>query len=713
MKKSSMTGNWKVPKILFMLFFFCMLVLALAYIYISISPKVFGIDIQKFALTRNTYETVLKAKRGSIYDRDGNTLALNVYSYTVIAYLSPSRTTDPEKPNHVVDIDKTARALSPLLNMSYDSLVKLLSLGSEGRYQVELGPGGRGITELKKEEIEKLNLPGIDFIESSKRFYPNGDFASYIIGYAKPNEHDVDGEKQIIIDGELGIESKYDTLLKGTDGYLKYQQDAKGYQIPETKEERIDANDGSDIYLTINSGIQRFLEETMDEAEAKYNYEWLQIHIMDAKTGDIVASASSPSYDPNIRNLVNYENNLTSIVIEPGSVMKTFTYMCAIEKGTYQGDKTFASGTITVGDTYIKDWNNHGWGTITYDYGYEQSSNVGITNMLLTDKFIDEYDLKDCLLKYGFGNPTGIELYESAGKLEFYYPTEIATAGFGQGIYVTPIQILQAYSILANNGKMLKPHIISKIVDPSTNKVTYERKVEESDTIVSEKTVSKMKSLMYNVVNSPTGSGRSYSTLSYGINLIGKTGTAQIYENGRYLSNQYIRSFAGMFPKENPRYVIYAAIKKVYPDSNIALTSSVKEIVRKISKYFNISEISSLPSYTISNYISRNVSSVNKALLDLNLKPIIIGDGEYVISQSPNKGNTILEGEKVFLLTNGTNYTMPNMTGWSRSDVINYFSLVGIKVNIVGDGFVTSQSVKKNTPINKDMEVTIELKDKY
>ena len=711
MKKDIKTGNWKAPKTLFMVFFFCMAILAVAYVYIAISPKVFGIDIQEFALTRNTYETVLKAKRGSIYDKDGNTLALNVYSYTVIAYLSPSRTLDPEKPEHVVDPAKTAEALSPVLNMSYEDLYKLLTL--EGRYQVELGPGGRGITELKKEEIEKLNLPGIDFIESSKRFYPNGDFASYIIGYAKPNEHEVNGVIETVIDGELGIESKYDDILKGSDGYLKYQQDAKGYQIPETKEERIDAKDGSNIYLTIDSNIQRFLEEAMDEVEANYHYEWFQVHIMDAKTGDIVASASSPSYDPNIRDLVNYENNLTAIVIEPGSVMKTFTYMCAMEKGNYKGDKTFMSGNIVVGDTYIEDWNVRGWGTITYDYGYVKSSNVGITNILLTEKFIDEYDLKDCLLKYGFGNNTGIELNEVAGKLDFYYPIEIATAGFGQGIYVTPIQLLQAYSILANNGKMLKPHIISKIVDPSTGKTTYERKVEESEQLVSEKTVSRMKDLMYEVVNSDEGSGLSYSTLSYGIDLIGKTGTAQIYENGAYLRNQYIRSFAGMFPKENPRYIIYAALKKVYPDDNAAISNTVRTVVRKISKYFNISSTSTLPSYTLPSYVSKSVDGVKKALTELKLNPVIIGDGEYVISQSPNKGNVILEGEKVFLLTNGTNYVMPNMTGWSRSEVLSYFNLVGIKVNINGDGYVSSQSVKKYTTINKDMEVTIELKDKY
>src|SRR5574344_1959358 len=364
MKRNIITNNWSIPKIVFVSFLFVLSVLFISYAYISISPVVLGINIQEFASKRNTYSTVLTAKRGTIYDSDGNSLALNVYSYTVIAYLSDSRTTDPTDPQNVVDVEMTAEKLSPLLGMDVSTLVNLMS---QDKYQVELGPGGRKITELKKEEIEKLDLPGIDCIESSKRFYPNGDFASYVIGYAKTNEHTSDsGKIDTSIDGELGIELGYNDSLKGTDGYLSYQQDANGYQIPETEETRVDATDGDNIYLTINSSIQRFLEEAMDTAEANYKYDWLQIHIMDAKTGDILASAVSPSFDPNTRDITNYNNDLTSVVIEPGSVMKTFTYMCAMEKGTYQGTKTFQSGTITVGDTYIKDWNNVGWGTITY-----------------------------------------------------------------------------------------------------------------------------------------------------------------------------------------------------------------------------------------------------------------------------------------------------------------------------------------------------------
>ena len=715
MRKNVNIKVWRLPRAIYKTFFFVLLFLFVWYAYISISPSVFGINIQEFANTRNTYEAIIPAKRGSIYDADGDTLALNVYSYTVIAYLEPSRTNNPERPQHVVDVEGTAKALAPILNMSEESLIKLLSL--EGRYQVELGPGGRGITELKKEQIEKLRLPGIDFIESSKRFYPNGDFASYVIGYAKPNDHTIDGKTKSIIDGELGIELKYDEMLKGKDGYEKYQQDAKGYQIPETEVTRIEAENGNDIYLTINSGIQRFLEEAMDEAEQKYHYEWFQIHVMDATTGDIVASASSPSFDPNIREIVNYENNLTSIVIEPGSVMKTFTYMCAMEKGTYDGNKTFRSGSIEVEDGYISDWNNYGWGTITYDYGYEQSSNVGITSMLLVDKFIDANDLKDCLRKFGFGETTGIELpNEAKGKLDFYYPIEVAAAGFGQGIYVTPVQILQGYSAIASNGKMLKPHIIKKIVNSNTGDIVYERKVEESDTVLKESTITAIKERMYNVVNGAGRSGSNYSVLSSGIDLIGKTGTAQIYERGAYLKNQYIRSFTGIFPRENPKYIIYAAIKKVNPDNGSVTANAVKKIVQNISKYANLystPDSSVVTSYTLANYSSRSVNAVKQVLEELGMKPIILGDGEYIISQYPKYNNTVLAGEKVFLLTNGSNYVMPDMKGWSRTDVMAYSKLLNKEIIINGEGYVTSQNIKANSVINLDSIIEVNLEDKY
>ncbi len=346
------TNKWKSPMIAFCFFLVFIFVLYLQYLYLSLSSNVYGINMQEFANNRNTYSSTLYAKRGTIYDVQGDILATDVSSYTVIAYLDESRTGSSSTLYHVQDKQKTAEALSPLLNMDVDTLLELLN---KDAYQVELGPGGRGISEVLKKQIEELNLPGIDFIESYKRFYPNGDFASYLIGYAKKNEVMVNGKLENIMQGELGIEVKYDDILKGTNGYISYQQDRYGYKIPDTPEENVPAIDGSDIYLTIDANIQRILEAEADKIVESYDPEWLTVTIMDAKTGDILGSVSEPSFDPNILNITNYENPLTSFVYEPGSVMKIFTYMCAIEKGTYKGDQTYQSGVIDVEGTKIYD----------------------------------------------------------------------------------------------------------------------------------------------------------------------------------------------------------------------------------------------------------------------------------------------------------------------------------------------------------------------
>lgn len=381
-------------------------------IYVACSPEVDGIDLSKFALSRTTAKKTILANRGTIYDELGEVLAQDVRSYTVIAYLSESRTTDPKHPKHVVDKQMTAEALSPLINMEVDDILKLLK---KDKYQVELGPGGRNITELVKGQIEDLDLPGIDFIKSTKRDYPNGDFASYIIGYAKKNDND-------IIVGELGIEGKYNKELSGKNGSITYQKDAYGYQIANTPSATEESSDGYDIYLTIDHNIELYLENAISEIE-NIGCEWTNITIADAKTGAIVASSSSPSYNPNILNIKNYNNPLTSYAYEPGSTMKIYSFMAAIEEGIYDGNAKYKSGFIEVDDYKIKDWNNKGWGSITYDVGFTYSSNVAAVNLaqkLGKSKLLEYYE------KFGFGKATGIELSnEYTGKIDFYYASEL------------------------------------------------------------------------------------------------------------------------------------------------------------------------------------------------------------------------------------------------------------------------------------------------
>lgn len=701
------TNKWKSPMIAFCFFLVFIFALYLQYLYLSLSNNVYGINMQEFANNRNTYSSTLYAKRGTIYDVQGDILATDVSSYTVIAYLDESRTGSSSTLYHVQDKQKTAEALSPLLNMDVDTLLELLN---KDAYQVELGPGGRGISEVLKKQIEDLNLPGIDFIESYKRFYPNGDFASYLTGYAKKNEVMVNGKLENVMQGELGIEVKYDDILKGTNGYIAYQQDRYGYKIPDTPEENVPAINGSDIYLTIDANIQRILEAETDKIVESYNPEWLTVTIMDAKTGDILGSVSEPSFDSNILNITNYENPLTSFVYEPGSVMKIFTYMCAIEKGTYVGNQTYMSGNIDIEGTKIYDWNKYGWGEITYDHGFEMSSNVGTVNIM--QNFLTKDDLKQCLTSYGFGSPTNIELpRELSGSLVFNYPVEVAAASYGQGITTTHIQQLQALSIIANDGYMLKPNIISKIV--KDGEVTYERQVTKSDRIVSEKTVEKIKELMYNAVNNVEGGAIGTAYIVDGLDVIGKTGTAEIadLENGGYLTGwlDSIYSFSGMFPKDDPEIIIFASIKRPNNGSNIGLKKMSNAIMESIGKYLGLiggNSIETSKGFQIENYINLNTNDVKKSLEDKGLDVVILGNGDRIINQYP-MDTTLLQGDKIFLLTNDSNIKMPSLIGYTKIECISLLNLLNVDYEFEGYGYVTEQSIKAGESINDKIKIIL------
>lgn len=704
MKTRNRKTKWGLPRKVFVFFLVFIFVLFIQLVHLSLFKNVYGINMKEFALNRNTTSNTIYATRGSIFDRDGSSLAINVTSYTVIAYLSPTRTGSSSIIKHVQDPEYTAYKLAPVLNMSVEKLTDLMS---QNLYQVELGPGGRGITELKKQEIEALELPGIDFIEDQKRYYPNGDFASYIIGYAKKND---DGS----IIGEMGIESKYDEILKGTDGYEEYQQDLNGYKIPDTEEFRTDPENGSNIYLTIDSNIQRFLETAVKSNSSKYNPEWMVISVMDAKTGDVLGSASTPSFDPNKKNITNYENPLAAYLFEPGSTMKIFTYMCAMEKGTYDGNTNYLSGKYKIGDDTIKDWNGYGWGTINYDLGFEYSSNVAIANILNTILTRDE--LKECYHKYGFDNITGIELgRELSSTLNFRYPIEVANAGFGQGILTTPIQHLQALTIISNNGKMLKPHIVSKIVDSDTQEVTYERQIEEIDNLVSSETISKIKKLMYNVVNSDNEGTTGKKYRIDGLDIIGKTGTAQIYDDvhGGYLfgENDYIYSFSGMFPENDPEIIVYAAIKKPNLANTSALSEAVVDVIKNIAKYKNINteerEITAIEKYELDNFINKDINSVVSSLRDINT--IVIGDGDTIISYYPM--DSVVSTDRLIIVTNG-NKLLPNMIGWSKREVKYLLDYLNLDYSITGSGYVVSQNIATNTHITDDLKVELILEDK-
>lgn len=699
--KKEKSKKWPFIKISTVFILISFFVIELRMAYIALSPNVDGINIQEFASRRNTTKKILRANRGVIYDASGDVLARNVTSYTVVAILSSSRS------DRIQNVEESATKLSPVLNMDKTRLVKLLS---QNLYQVELGPEGRGITIQKKEEVEALDITGIEFIEDTKRNYPNGDFASYIVGYAKTYVKD---NSKVII-GELGIEGLYNKELTGTDGYFKYEQDTSGRQIPDTPEERVEAKNGNDIYLTIDSNIERFTESAMKELEKNAKPEWAVIALMDAKTGAILASSTTPSFNPNKLNITNYENPLVSYAFEPGSTMKTYSYMCAIEKGTYEGTKTFESGIIKIeGGGTIKDWNTKGFGTISFDKGFEYSSNTGAVNLMRN--FITKQELLDCYKKYGFGEKTGVELSrELSGKISFNYDLEVANATFGQGITTTPIQHLQGLSIIANNGKMLKPYIVKKIVNTSTNEIVYEGKKQESERLVSIDTVNKMKELLKDVVEGKDvyTTGSLYYRENLGI--IGKTGTGEIWNNqkGSYESGgyNYIYSFAGMFPYDEPQIIVYAAMKKPTSGPTSNLSKLVKTVASDVSKYLDLSNVpkETLSSFEMKNYFNKDINDADME----GVKLFVIGNGNKIIDQYPSVNTMVVENDVVILKTNGKEIKMPSFIGLSLKETKKLCSMLGITCDIEGNGYVINQDIKENTIIDKEMIVKLVLKEK-
>lgn len=693
----------KVSNIVLIITLFLFLILIGRVSYIALSKKVDNINIQELASKRTTKETILKANRGTIFDNSGEVLAEDVASYTLIAYLDPKRTTDEKNPQHVVDKENTALVLSAILKMDYNTVLGYLN--KEGVYQTEFGVKGKGLTELEKDTILATKLPGIDFLETTKRYYPYGKFLSYLIGYAKQDEN---GNMV----GELGIEKYYNQELTGVDGKTVYQKDLRGYKIAGTKEMTEEKIDGSDIYLTIDNNVQFFLEEALNDVASKYEFDEIDIIVAKAKTGEILGYATTPSFDPNIRDIKNYLDSNSSVAFEPGSTMKIYTYMASLEAGVYKGSDTYQSGSFTTKDkTVISDWNKVGWGRITFDQGFIYSSNTAVVNIM--DKYLQATDLKSYLKKLGFGQKTNIGLYnETSGKIEFKYETEVFNAAFGQGITTTPIQHIQALTSIANNGELLRPYVIKKIVN-GDNSVT-ENKRTSLGKVASEETIEYMKNLMWHTINDNDGAGHYYYI--DGFDLIGKTGTAQIAStNGKgYLTGDrdIIRSVALMFPKDDPEIIIYAAAKR--PNSIQALAEPVKEIVKNISKYYNIYQEatkSNGTTYQLNNFINQSIKEVEEILNKEKINTIILGDGNKIINQYPIN-TTITTFDKVFFVTNSNNLVIPDLTGYSKNDLEVVLTLLKIPYTIKGHGYVINQSILPGTKIDSNMQIEITLANK-
>ena len=514
----------------------------------------------------------------------------------------------------------------------------------------------------------------------------------------------------------MGIEKYYDKVLSGENGTITYQKDLQGYRIPDTPVIRKEAVQGKDIYLTIDSNIQFFVEQAILAQDASYDWDWYNFTILDAKTGAILAETTHPSFDPNIKNITNYLDIMLSEPYEPGSTMKTYTYLCAMENGVYDGNETYLSGTYTTSDgTEIGDWNRNGWGVITFDKGYALSSNVGIINII--NRHMNGTMLRTCFKKYGFGRKTGITLpNEQTGSLNFKYETEIFNAGFGQGLTTTPIQNAKALTALTNDGMLLKPYLVEKIVDSETGEVIQEYKRTEIERVASTASVQKIISLMDDTVNGERNTGSAYKREDG--QLIGKTGTSQIADtvHGGYLDGAHnvITSFAGFYPKDDPKVIIYASVKRPSGGSQKPLSNAVTEVVNNLSKYFGEeSSTVTTTEYPLPSFENKDLEQTKIVLSNNNIRYVVIGNGTKVTNQVPNAGSKITSSDTVYLITNEDNIKVPNVIGLSSKTANNILSKLGLNVKLEGVGYVVAQSIPEGSEFTPNQEIVLQLSPRY
>jgi stage V sporulation protein D (sporulation-specific penicillin-binding protein) len=519
--------------------------------------------------------SILHAKRGSIYDRTKQ----EAYTWEVSGYYFVA------DPSQVENVSKTAKILSPLLEIPVAVLEEKLSLNKKA---VEIKYEGKGkyspsvyskIFALKK----KGEIAGIYGYPTHMREYNSSELA-HVLGFLNSNGEAVGGVEQV-----------YDKWLRGVDGTIKYHKAKNGMMISDGPETFKPPVNGKDLILTIDAKIQHETEVAMDQAMKKYQAKGATAIVADPKTGEILSMVSRPTFDPkNIAKTYDPAKNGHNIAVEsqyePGSTFKIVTLAASINEKLFKPNATFSSGSIQVGDRTFHDSNRSGWGTISYQRAVELSSNVGFIHL---GQQLRAEKLSDYIRRFGFGNitekfgkKTGIDL-PAEGKGYYYnrtlYPVELAASSFGQGISVTPIQQIAAISAIANNGLWIKPHVLKEIVDPRTKKNVYQYPITKRQ-IITPQTATKVRRILRGVVQNGTAKAANLSEYD----VAGKTGTAQIPDpKGGYIPNEYIVSFIGFAPVDNPEVVIYVAFDR--PTTNFSSMSGgaiaapvAREILEKI-----------------------------------------------------------------------------------------------------------------------------------
>ncbi|WP_349515838.1 penicillin-binding protein [Leuconostoc suionicum] len=643
------------------------------------------------------------ASRGKIFDSDGQVLAENTTVYNMYAILNKNQKDTDGKPLYVTDKAKVARELSKVINLKEKEIYKRLS---SKQFQVEFGTAGKNLTIAQHNKIEKMKLSGISFTSHQARTYPNDQMASHLIGNVNMVES---SSGQSTISGIMGIEASENKLLSGKNGIKSYQ----GQKTDSSKS----VKNGDDVYLTLDSSLQTTLETRMDTFVKATKPASAVAVLMEAKTGRIVAATQRPNFNPNDKSATPtlWSNLLDQGAFEPGSTMKGITLAAAIDTGKWQPNATFQSGTYLIDGKEVTDSFGNDQGQMTYREGFWRSSNVAFAK---TEQKIGSKTWKNYLEKFKFLQSTQSGLNgEEAGSISFSYAIDQANTAFGQAIRVTPLQMIQAYSAIANNGKEIRPYFIDKIVNPSTGEIVKQGKTKTVGHPIKASTAKQVRKYMIDVVNKSDGTAKEFDLSDYGYQIAAKTGTAQISENGQY-SQTYkdaIHSVMVLAPEKNPKYIFYMAVKQPskLPDGDIQPTMSklFKPLMLQALNDSDSAVKSKTTKQTVPSVVGQSISSAKSTMTKAGFRVAVVGSKGKITNQSLLANQKSLTNQLVILTAKGNTY-MPNMIGWSLVDAQTFANKIGFKLTWKGSGFISSQSIAENQLIVKSSVVSIALKEK-
>lgn len=618
--------------------------LIILFIFIIIIAKVFYIEVIDYKKLNSLASGLwsrnlpIEADRGNIYTVDGESIASNLTTTSLVFI-----------PNQIKNKDLVAEKISEILDVPKSKIEEHLYKKS---MMERVHPEGRRLSYEIADKIENLHFDGVYLLKESKRYYPHNEMLSHVLGYVG-----IDNQ------GLSGLELEYDDILTGEYGSIQYFSDAKGNNL-ERNSVYVEPEDGLDIYLTVNYGIQSSIERELDNVVLRYNPDGAWAIAMDPNTGEILGMSSRPNFNPNSYKNYDTETINRNMAIwasyEPGSTFKILTLSAAVNEGKVDllKDTFYDGGSVNVDGARIKCWKHGGHGSQTFLEVVQNSCNPGFVEL---GNRLGKETLFDYINKFGYGKKTGIDLNGEATGILFSLdkvgPVELATTAFGQGVSVTALQQVVAVSAAINGGTLYKPYIVKRVAYHENGQIIKEVKPTiVRDNIVTKDTSEKVRMTLESVVS--LGTGRNAYIDGYRVG--GKTGTAQKVNNGIYMQGNYIVSFIGFLPANDPKIVVYLAIdnpKGVTQYGGTVSAPIVKNIMEDAITSLNIEKQDGGTEkkyqwydkkyYTVPNVVGKSKKEATSMLKSFSVE--YSGSGDVVVNQSPDSDSRIAEGEKVRL----------------------------------------------------------------